>query len=70
MAYQNWICRVFGHRRDSSRVWNDELDFRSRCRRCGAEMVRDLHSWREFDPVADADPRRNPAHGNPASGGA
>ncbi|MGZ5821377.1 MAG: hypothetical protein ACXWI1_07845 [Croceibacterium sp.] len=39
-------------------MWNDSLDFRSRCVRCGTEMVRDLHGWREFDPEKDADPRR------------
>jgi hypothetical protein len=62
MDISGWQCRVFGHHRDSSRVWNDQLDFRSRCKRCGIEMVRDLHGWREFDPDNDADPNRKERH--------
>ncbi|MGZ3173109.1 MAG: hypothetical protein ACXWJC_08685 [Croceibacterium sp.] len=58
MTFSKLLCRVLGHRRDRRRVWNDSLDFRSRCVRCGTEMVRDLHGWREFDPEKDADPRR------------
>jgi len=37
MAFANWLCRVVGRRRDSMRVWHDELDFRSRGRRCEVE---------------------------------
>ena len=62
MDFAAWQCRVFGHHRDSTRVWNDELDFRSRCKRCGVEMVRALDGWREFDPEADADPNRREHH--------
>ena len=54
-----WLCRVFGHRRDAKRAWHDLVDYRSRCKRCGVEMLRDRHGWRTFDPEADADPRRN-----------
>jgi hypothetical protein len=63
MAFSELFYRIFGHQRDSRRVWNDELDFRSRCKRCGTEMLRDLHGWRAFDPVKDADPRRRARHG-------
>jgi hypothetical protein len=58
MVFLKLLCRMFGHQPNRHRVWFDELDYRSRCKRCDTEMVRDLHGWREFDPEADADPRR------------
>ena len=58
MTFSELLCRALGHRPDRRRAWNDELDYRTRCKRCGTEMVRDFHGWRAFDRAADADPRR------------
>jgi hypothetical protein len=58
MTFAHLFCRLTGHLRDGHRVWHDQLDFRSHCRRCGVAMVRDMQGWRVFDPDQDADPRR------------
>jgi hypothetical protein len=48
------LCRVFGHKPDKTRVWNDNIDFRAPCVRCGAAMLRDERkSWRLFDEETD-----------------
>ena len=48
------LCVVFGHKPDKTRVWNDNVDFRAPCARCGAPMLRDEHNaWRLFDDGAD-----------------
>lgn len=54
-----WLCMVMGHKH-AKRVWHDGVDFRARCMRCSAEMLRDdvRGEWRLFDPVRDADPTR------------
>lgn len=59
---KSFICNVMGHRIDRRRVWNDGIDFRTTCPRCGTEMVRDLTGWREFDEARDADEGRVPHH--------
>jgi len=47
------MCRIFGHRRSGSRVHRVDGVWRSRCKRCGAELLRIRHSkWR---PIAEAD---------------
>jgi hypothetical protein len=53
MSVQNLLCKLRGHKRDSSRVWHDGLDFRSRCKRCSIPMLRDLHGWRSYDSADD-----------------
>jgi len=53
------ICKLIGHRIDRRRVWNDDYDYRTTCRRCGAELIRDAEEWRTFDPLQDGNvPRR------------
>lgn len=48
------LCAVFGHKPDKTRVWNDNVDFRAPCVRCGVPMLRDEHkNWRLFDEEAD-----------------
>jgi len=59
------ICRFRGHQVARNRVWNDGLDFRTSCARCGIPLVRD-GGWRVFDSERDANERRA-AH--PHSGG-
>jgi hypothetical protein len=54
------LCRILGHKIDRRHVWHDEIDFRTTCRRCGGALLRDLHGWRPFDSVGDADERRLP----------
>jgi len=54
------FCRVAGHRVNRRRVWNDQLDFRTNCERCGVPMLRDRHGWREFDSERDASTMRDP----------
>ena len=52
------ICRMVGHRPDRRRVWNDGIDFRAQCVRCGIPMVRDMQGWRAFDPERDNEEER------------
>jgi len=41
------MCRIFGHRRSGSRVHRVDGVWHSRCKRCGAELLRIRHSkWR------------------------
>ena len=54
------ICRVAGHKVDRRRVWNDEIDFRTICTRCGQPLLRGDTAWRAYDPGQDDDPRRGP----------
>ena len=48
------ICRVLQHRVDRRRVWNDSLEFRTNCTRCGTPLLRDHKGWRPFDSARDA----------------
>jgi len=54
------ICKIFNHRVLRRRVWNDGLEFRATCSRCGAQLVRDPSGWREYVPAQDDDPQRLP----------
>ena len=52
------FCAIFGHRRDHRRVWNDRVDLRASCMRCGTALIRTAdHGWRPFGPE-DAHPDR------------
>jgi hypothetical protein len=53
------LCVAMGHKPDKTRVWNDSVDFRAPCIRCGAPMLRDERkSWRLFDHDNDDSPHR------------
>jgi hypothetical protein len=53
------LCVAFGHKPDKTRVWNDNVDFRAPCIRCGAPMLRDERKeWRLFDDDKDMLPSR------------
>lgn len=53
------VCMMLGHKPDKTRVWNDNIDFRAPCARCGAPMLRDERkSWRLFDQGKDASSAR------------
>ena len=54
------VCKYFGHKVDRHRVWNDGVDFRTSCARCGRALLRDLVGWREFDIERDSDFERAP----------
>lgn len=54
------ICSVASHHVDRHRVWHDGIDYRTRCRRCRAEMLRAEAGWREFDHEQDRHPERQP----------
>jgi hypothetical protein len=56
----SFLCKIAGHRINRRRVWNDSVDFRTTCERCGSELLRDESRWREFDPAGDGDARREP----------
>ena len=48
------LCAVLNHLPDRSRVWDDGIDFRAPCRRCGTALLKDFEQgWREFDPEID-----------------
>jgi len=61
------LCVALGHKPDKTRVWNDNLDFRAPCLRCGAPMLRDEHkAWRLFDQDGDSLPgRKRDRHDKP-----
>jgi hypothetical protein len=52
------MCGAVGHRINRRRVWNDCVDFRTNCSRCGAPLVRDNVGWRAFDSARDENPHR------------
>lgn len=54
-----FVCHLTKHRVNRRKVWNDGISFRTRCRRCGRELLRGSHGWREFDPDRDGNPGRN-----------
>jgi len=58
------ICRYRGHTIARHRVWNDGIDFRTSCARCGVPLIRD-GGWRAFDVERDTNDRRaaHPRHG-------
>jgi len=56
---KEFLCRRFGHKVDRHRVWNDNIDFRTSCARCGAPLLRDRAGWRAFDPELDSDFERS-----------
>jgi len=45
------VCRLVGHRVNRKRAWHDALDYRSRCKRCGCDMIRGSERWRAFTPA-------------------
>lgn len=52
------LCVLIGHRRAHRRVWNDGVDLRASCVRCGASLIRTADAgWRAFGPD-DASPER------------
>ena len=50
-----FLCNlVKRHVPDRTRVWDDGVDFRAPCRRCGTPMIKDTHvGWRAFEPARD-----------------
>lgn len=53
------VCAVVGHQPNRRHVWNDSINARTACKRCGFPMLRDLHAgWRAFEPRSDHDVRR------------
>lgn len=43
------FCVLFGHRRARRRVWNDGIDLRASCIRCGTPLIRTVEQgWRRF----------------------
>ncbi|WP_454886525.1 hypothetical protein [Sphingomonas oryzagri] len=48
------LCAALGHKPDKTRVWNDNVDFRAPCIRCGAPMIPDERkSWRRYEQETD-----------------
>jgi hypothetical protein len=56
MEFFRSLCRTVGHIPNERRAWFDKVNYRSRCKRCGIEMVRELDVWREFVPNETSDP--------------
>lgn len=62
------ICRVWGHKVNLRRVWDDGISIRGRCRHCNNAMIHDGEDWRMFDPQEDfnahrrSHPRYAPRH--------
>lgn len=45
------VCKIFGHRRSVSCAQRVDGVWRSRCKRCGAKLVRVQRKWREAAKV-------------------
>jgi len=54
------MCKLWGHKINRKRVWDDGISFRGRCHRCDAAMIRDFDNWRVYDPQMDFDINRKP----------
>lgn len=54
------VCHLTKHRVNRLRVWDDGLNFRTQCERCGEELLRNGNGWRSFDPDSDGNPLRRP----------
>ena len=52
-----FICKFLGHKIDRNRVWNDRRDYRTRCRRCASDLLRDVDGWRDFLPEDEREDR-------------
>lgn len=42
------VCALIGHRISRHHVWHDDRDFRTSCRRCRTNLLRDIDDWRVF----------------------
>jgi len=60
-------CKVFGHKINRRRVWDDGLNYRTRCDRCDAPLIRGRDGWRPLDFEKDLIVKRSshPATGEP-----
>jgi len=54
------LCSAASHTINRHRVWHDGVDYRTRCSRCGTEMLRAESGWRAFDHQQDDHPERLP----------
>jgi len=54
------ICKLAGHRIRRRKVWNDGVDFRTTCQRCGEALIRGDRRWRLYDSERDDSPMREP----------
>ena len=52
------LCKATSHSINRRHVWHDGIDYRTRCRRCGAELLRDEAGWRPYDSERDRNPER------------
>ena len=51
-----FLCSTFGHSRASGRIRHDGMDFRSKCKRCDAPLIRDIDGkWVPTDSDLGAD---------------
>ena len=58
--FKRLFCRLLRHHVNRRRVWNDQINFRTNCTRCGAPLLRDQRGWREFESERDASMKRDP----------
>jgi len=54
------VCKMMGHRVARRRVWNDGLDFRTLCQRCGQPLIRSEAGWRPYAAERDDHANREP----------
>ncbi len=52
------FCGLIGHQPNRDRVWDDGLNYRTLCKRCGRPLLRESNGWVPFDADAHADERR------------
>lgn len=54
------MCVFRGHMHDRKRAWDDGLNWRSECKRCGVPMIKDAISgkWRLFEIDSDFSAKR------------
>ncbi|KWV95696.1 hypothetical protein ASS64_00115 [Erythrobacter sp. AP23] len=55
------ICKVGSHNVNRRRVWHDGINFRTKCTRCSAPLIRDHQKgWRPLDEERDLRAERLP----------
>jgi len=54
----NTICGLSSHKINRRKVWDDTLNFRTDCERCGKPMIRLREGWVAFDSAKHGNTER------------
>lgn len=48
------VCMISGHKVNRRRVWHDNVDYRTSCTRCSADLIRGRAGWRAYEEARDS----------------